>query len=403
MSSPLPLKQKEGERLEFKSRRILVDPEKVARAAVAMLNASGGEVWIGIMEAPGSNVVEPIEEVERERARLQDSLLDLIEPRCLHHEVAVTVEGEGQGGSVLRVALTPDSRRRPFALLGSHGGRYFLRRFDNRIVPMTREEIRDGFVQHPGSGEGAEAPAKLRDERTRLVESNARRFSLLLEPAGRGQLRLERLEETGILADPTCTGTPRSSYNYAAAFIHGRAEGADEGGESLLRVGDDALSLRVYEGGGIRFGSSLESLAGGRIFDLSGGRLVGTPQVLSPEALLGYTLSSFRLAAQLLASDDLWDRLPAPPMWAALFIAGFEGWVLPPGLNSLTWRYEVERHRYADKDYFGEPLAFRFEEVQQHPDTCGLRLLRRLYWRFGWRREDHVPSPQSVGLGKPRL
>jgi hypothetical protein len=403
MNSPLPLDKKEGEQLEFKSRRILGDPEKVARAAVAMLNASGGEVWIGIMEAPGSNVVEPIEEVERERARLQDRLLDLIEPRCLHNEVAVTVEGEGQGGPVLRVALTPDSRRQPFALLGANGGRYFLRRFDNRIVPMTREEIRDAFVKHPSGGEGAETPEKLRIERTRLTSSNARRFSLLLEPAVRGRLRLERLEETGILADPTCTGTPRSSYNYAAAFHHGGAAADHEGGENLLRTGDDALSLRVYAGGGIRFASSLESLAGGGIFDPSGKPLFGTAQVLSPEALLGYTISSFRLASQLLASDDLWDGLPAPPMWAALFIAEFEGYVLLPGLDSLAWRYEVERHRYADKDYFGEPLAFRFEDVQQHPDTCGLRLLRPLYWRFGWRREDHVPSPQGVGLGKPRL
>jgi hypothetical protein len=405
MSQPLPLKRKEGERLELKSREVLREPEKIARAAVAMLNANGGEVWVGIRETPGDNVVEAIEDAERERTRLQDRLLDLIEPRPIHQEVTVTVEGAGPGGPVLRVALHPDRRRHPYALLGPRGGRYFLRRFDNRTISMTREDIGKSFRQLQAPEAESGVAETLRGEATRLLNrSDARCFLLLLQPEGNGELKLQRLALTDLLSDPTLSGTPRGSYNYSAAFYHGAAVAERHHGQSWLHVGNGSLGLRLSRGGGMRFESAMENLFGG-VLDPSGKLLPSTQLLLAPEALLGYTISTLRLAGRLLEEDDLWDRPPAGPLWASLVMTGLEGCALLPGLGTLEfgWSRKIERHRYTDQAFLEEPLALSLEDVRKRPDACGVRLLWPVYWSFGLSREDEMPAIQSVGLGSPRL
>jgi len=413
MSRPLPLKKKEGERLEFKGAQILREPDKVARAVVAMLNTRGGEVWIGVREAPGRNEAEPIQDAENARTRLQDSLLDAIEPRLLHDEIELSIEGEDQGGPVLRVGVRPDSRRQPYAVLGPHGARYFWRRFDNRTVPLTREEIGSRFQPAASAKTGAQPPGRrmeppeiLRGERERLL-SRGRRFALVLEPDVGGDLIKQRLAQTDYLSDPTCSGTPRSSYNYAHALYHGGMVAEPKKGS--LQVGDESFSLSVLGSGGIRFESALDNLHSRGIIDSAGRALFGTlvfpaPNVLVPEALTGYTCSTLRLAALLLSKEDLWDRLPEGPLWAALFLTGLEGWLLPPGLGlSFGWLHEIERHRYGEEVFAEEWLALNLDDVRDRPDACGLRLLRPLYWSFGWMREDDLPAIQSVGLGPPRL
>jgi hypothetical protein len=105
-----------------------------------------------------------------------------------------------------------------------------------------------------------------------------------------------------------------------------------------------------------------------------------------------------------LSKEDLWDRLPEGPLWAALFLTGLEGWLLPPRLGlSFGWLHEIERHRYGEEVFAEEWLALDLNDVRERPDACGLRLLRPLYWSFGWTREDDLPAIQSVGLGPPRL
>src|SRR5258708_34993390 len=122
MSRGLPTDQPEGERLELKSLAALTEPDKIAREAVAMLNSQGGEVWIGIKEGQGRNEVEamPHAEAVRARQRLQDHLLDVIEPTPVAGEATVTDEPIGiapaENGRVLRVAHEPHPARVPYVL-----------------------------------------------------------------------------------------------------------------------------------------------------------------------------------------------------------------------------------------------------------------------------------------------
>jgi schlafen family protein len=67
----------EGAKLERKSAAALKDLRVLARATVALLNARGGHVIVGQRE---DRTIEGIANAERERDRLQQYLLDSIEP-----------------------------------------------------------------------------------------------------------------------------------------------------------------------------------------------------------------------------------------------------------------------------------------------------------------------------------
>jgi hypothetical protein len=387
MSRRLPLTEPEGERLELKSKDVLREPEKVAREAVAMLNSHGGEIWIGIREAGDRREVESIADAEGERRRLQDHLVDVIEPRLTSKEIAVTIEGKDEGGPVLLVAVEPQGGRGPYAFLRPQGARYFLRRFGDRIVPMSREEILAGSR----AVEGAESRGAktLREDFDRLLASRKEGFWLRLEPDRPGDLRLDRLAKSDLLVDPTVSGTPRSSFNFTSAAYHGRARLVDQG--KALRSGDEELSLRLLRSGGLEFVASLDSLWAGRVPYVEGERL------LSPEALLGYPISVFRLVGSLLADRSLWHEPPSDGLWAMLAVLGLEGWQLLPG-SLATWpsrRRQVQVFRSRDF-LMDEPLIFSRENVIERPDECSVRIVRRLYEAFEILGD--LPSIRSAGL-----
>jgi predicted HTH transcriptional regulator len=108
MSDGIPLGQRESQRLEFKGADALKDPEKIAREVVAMLNAEGGEIWVGLREEEGRAVaVEAIPNAEAEGRRLLDYLVDTVEPPLRGNEVDVKPQNEGEG-TVLRVVAAPE-------------------------------------------------------------------------------------------------------------------------------------------------------------------------------------------------------------------------------------------------------------------------------------------------------
>jgi predicted HTH transcriptional regulator len=135
----------EDERLELKSAEVLAkDPESVARGVVGMLNAKGGEIWIGVdeeNERPAA--INPVTEPEQARRRLWDYLVETMDPAPLPGEVVIDLESIQQDRAVLIVRIQPpaeSSPRLPFAFR-KKGGWHFVRRIGARNHPMTREEI----------------------------------------------------------------------------------------------------------------------------------------------------------------------------------------------------------------------------------------------------------------------
>jgi hypothetical protein len=81
MQEAAPIGACEDHRTEFKRQDALRKLEPISHAVVSMLNAAGGNVWIGVIEQDERWVgVEPIADAENEARRLQDHLIATIEP-----------------------------------------------------------------------------------------------------------------------------------------------------------------------------------------------------------------------------------------------------------------------------------------------------------------------------------
>ncbi len=398
----LPVRRPESETLELKSLDVLADPETIARAAVAMLNASGGSIWIGIKEAPrespSGNEIQPLAaaDAERQRRRLQDHLLDVIEPTPTGPELGVTtepVEAEpsGSSGRVLQVRVTPAPGRRPYAFL-RHMGRHFVRRVGDRTVPMSRDELREAFGQAGARGpETGVAAERLLAEARDLIARHRDRFWLGLEPASPGDLDLRKLRETELLEDPTASGTLRNSYNFTAAAYHGGPRLGHAGNRTTLETGSDSLALNVFGSGGLQFRAALaETFRSGQV------PFVNAERLLSPEALLGYPVSVFRLAGTLLGEDTLWRHRPGSDWMAALAISDLHGWGLLPGDLPIWPRYGNRGRRFVDEHLLlQDALRFTEDDLRQRPESCAMRLVERIYDAF---EIDLLPTLHGAAL-----
>ena len=132
MTSELPLGMPETATVEFKSRLVLQDLSVIGRSVVAFLNARGGALWIGIAEVAGRGaILEAIADPDRESRRIQDYLVDTIEP-SLTTEVTIEVVQQ-----VLRLSVKPLLRHQPYAFLKQGGARYFLIRVRDRTRLIT--------------------------------------------------------------------------------------------------------------------------------------------------------------------------------------------------------------------------------------------------------------------------
>src|SRR5687768_7827026 len=117
MKAKIPIGKRESQRLEFKAAAALESLSTVSREAVAMLNAEGGEIWIGLREHDGvATSVEAIRDAEDRKIALLNHLLDVIEPRLTSQEVDIRVVGVPEGGEILLVDLDPRVESRPYAL-----------------------------------------------------------------------------------------------------------------------------------------------------------------------------------------------------------------------------------------------------------------------------------------------
>ncbi len=275
---PLPLGRREDQRLEFKGRDALGDLRDIAREVVAMLNATGGEIWIGIREAEGFAVAaEPLGKAGKERDRLNDHLVEVIEPAPSEKDVRLQVVPVGQGrGEVLKVSVGRPERgeggeRKPYALLGKQGSRKFLLRVGARIRPMEREEIfgaaglsSRGFRVREGTGRPEQAAQLLKEAREEVLRGEAGVFWIGIQPEESLELDRDRVEKEKeilerILRDPRETGGRPGGWGFANPY--GRMKIRQE---NILLEQTFPNSLEIREEGGIRFQRELWSFLAGR-------------------------------------------------------------------------------------------------------------------------------------------
>jgi hypothetical protein len=389
MSHRIPLGKKEGSRLEFKGSEALRAPETIARGVVSMLNADGGEVWVGLREENERAVaIEPIVEPDQAKRRLLDHLIDAIEP-APSKEIEVEPEASDEG-FVLRIVTQPRAGRRPYALLKG-GGRQFLIRVGPRSRPMTREELQESF-SHGGSRSPSrddraldEAKSRLADGREQGQRAGGRRLWLRLEPSA--DLALDRQDprlET-LLQDPLATGNRRSGWSFVVQFGPGPRLQKDR-----LVMTDESYDapygriITLQRRGALTFEAPLEALF-----------WKGEEGEIWPFALLEYPISAFRIARAIYAG-----KLPfGTRVVADLSLFGIRGWKLRPH-SPVTWLRGRPRPFEESEDLVSDgPLDFSAEEIENDPDRCGYRLVERVYEAFGYRR-DEMPAEFDTQSGR---
>lgn len=388
----IPLGRKEDSRLELKAADALRDPEKIAREVVAMLNAEGGDVWVGLREENGRAVkVDPILDPEQEKRRLLDYLIDTIEPRPSHDELGIHDVDEGEG-AVLQVVCRPRRENQPFAFL-KKGGRHFVLRVGDRISPMSREEI----LRRRGGEDGAvdQAVQELLEETRSLQEKFQEEpqevFWLRLRPVPEFHLNVGALRDSSLFFEPARTRNRRVGSNFLAAAAVGgiRPRLRDSG----LFVGrEDNFELWIYRHEGMLFKAPLDSF--------HAGVEPGAERPLYWEALLEYPISLFRLLAAMLEDESIWEERPQPGTTVLCHLAmfGLQGWSLRPSSPRWSVHGIHEYLRQQPKVFEGldlileRPLRFSLEQIRDEPDACGFRVAKRIYESFGYTEEQMPPQ-----------
>jgi Putative DNA-binding domain len=382
----LQLGAEEGLHLEFKSAAALKTPDIIARGVVAFLNEDGGSLWVGVAEdgQGRAQAFEAIPDVDAAKLRLQNLLVDTIEPApVLDEEVTITVEDQEANAGLLRVKVKKGGGSRgPYALL-DRGRRGYFKRTGSRIRSMTREELASGFVgaSTKDRSDLARATRLLEDKQGKWIASKAAGLRLLIQPVEDIPIRINSLELHSLLADASKTGNRESGWTFATS----------------------SNELHATHPNGWRFGKqsdvqwlTLSGTSGALEFFASRERLswFGQTNALWPFALLELPVSVTRLARVLYSSH----RAPGEPGQLVLGMGVY-------GIGDCTLRphspesigYQIPRTdllpllQLNDRDYFSStPVVVSWDELSTTPDRCAVQLVSQLYRDFGY-EGDKLP------------
>lgn len=381
------LGRREDQRLEFKSRRALEEPGTIAKEVVGMLNAGGGEIWIGVEDEKDIAVaVDPVPDPERAKARLLDHLVDAVEPSPTADEVTVEVAPTGADPGVLVVRVRPAGRasgRIPHAFRKG-GGWHFFRRVGARNHPMSRQEI---FGQSAGGDEDpvlTSAYRTLEKARETVRDSGVAGLWVGVQPGRPLELDVQAEWIDELASDPSITGNRDTGWHFARTSRRPKPTRTGiEWGLWLEDRGAYVCRAEVDERGGLRFWTSLEGL-----------QWKGEEREIWPLILLEYPISALRIARRVYEG-----RLcPDDQVLADLALFGVAGWGLRRGTVGDFFLAEIMA-RVEESDLFWEPVRFSYRDIEESPDRCGFRLVRRVYQAFGW-RELEMPRQYDRKTGR---
>lgn len=385
------LGQAEDQTLEFKGRAVLKDLSAVARAAVAMLNAEGGTVWIGVGENSGRAAsVEPIDHVLRERERVMHHLRDSIEPTPDGQDVQLTEEPV-DGGHVLKLRLDPNRSKQPYAQL-KNGTRRFLLRVGAQVRDMTRQEWLGAVIRARGNPAGGGPPNSpqlqfLASERKKFLEAGRPWFWHHIQPLGDCRIDFGKRglvdKVRQYLIEPKRSGN-RRLVGYSA--VHPYWGLYENGGRLIVTrdgrgIGAEPTGYTwVFANGALQHQAPLSSLF--RVErDFAG--------EIHPLALFEKAASLFRLARAIHADQDIVGH-PAPAFGSDLAFSGSSDLKLRGGShNSLAFNddYLASRSgllgRLDGSFELTQPLTFERQELGDAPDRCAFRLMEKVYEAFG--------------------
>jgi hypothetical protein len=374
----VPLGKAESLQLEFKGRQVLQDLDALGRAAVAMLNSEGGEVWVGLHEEAGTALaVEPILDPDSEKTRILDFLVDKLEPPLTAEELQVETFEVAPGNWILRLALSPDPRKKPYAFLRPQGGRQFLIRIADRVRPMDRDEILHG-VSHDSprsSSDVDKAVSELLLDRRKLQEERRSLIWIRVQPVSRLDLDLQDEGLQEVLIEPRASRNRASGFTFVSPHHQPRLEG-----DRLVTTLEQNPWVTVWRSGRIECSAPLEFLY-----------WRGQDQYeVYPYCLLEYPVSALRIASTIFARSS---KALRSEVVADLALFGLEGWKLRQGSPQGTGYARQAPIVFPEADLVSDrPLVFAAQDFLNEPDRCALRLVEQVYEAFGFGRDQIPPE-----------
>ena len=377
---------REGLRTEFKRAEKLRTPkgrQDIARTVVAMRNAEGGSIWIGVREEDEVLVgLEPLlEEDHLARTSLRDLLLDCIEPLlALGREVRMEPI-EVASGWALHIRVDAVGKSAPPCCYVSGNKREFLVRSDGRNsvlpyarivgersssstferVPEIHREWSTEFAEHAGLAISA-VPEQCPDDHEELT----------FPPTWRQAIE----QPTPEIARPRgWTWSPGAYGEYVSLrnVLHARAE----------RMGAPYLRLKLHATGQLHFFTSLSNLVwkeNERVCEAFPGGVSGQ---LYPYALAETVASTIRLVACLVKLEEHRFARSGRIGLIATIDRG-RGWVIPRyGADTYGWLLHSEGRdawsRLPTDEVSTGLLVRSAEDLGEEPDRLSYVMLRRLY------------------------
>jgi hypothetical protein len=386
------LARSEGPTLEFKSAAALQQPAIVARAAVALLNARGGAIWIGVKEAGHRAVaVDPFPDADRARRRLLDHLIDAIEPTPTDDELGIEVVqlDDPPGGSILRVDVRPDDAKRPYAQI-SGPARTFVIRVGDRIATMSREQLRKLLAGAPQDDPAAETKKYVLERRTVIRRTAAGKLSVCIHPSADLQLRLGDPEFRLLLREPERTGNRPMGWVFALTEEPVRRSG------KLVFGHEQGRQTTLHRCGTIEFTVPIA-----RILWAGHSPNAASPTAeIHPLALCEYPTSVLRLASHAyrgLADAPVREDIDVV---VDLALPGARGLLLRPYVPGSAGFESDDGKLFEEDDLLLEqPLVVRMQRLVNSPDECAFLLMQRVYEAFGY-EERFLPLAFDRKTGK---
>ncbi len=380
--------QREGVRTEFKRADALKDPSNIAREVVAFLNMEGGDIWIGVGELEGmADSLEAIPDPEHQRGRLQDALVDLIEPSpIVGTELDIHEEPFSEDGTqkLLRVSVQP-GQRRPYALL-RQTARAYLVRTGSRLRPMTREEIAEAFKGASSRRDRvSEVVGEVEADLHKWADDGFAGMKILVRPTDDPALGLDKAMLEPLLRDPSLTGNRMSGWNFTSDYLYLKSfHRSGRAGYEFREEQGRWLTMKIWQRGDIELSIDLDRL-----------HWKGPPQSIWPFALLEFPASVMRLAKKLYEAATRPEQVV---LGMGLF--QIRGWKLAPH-SPASWSYGITSATSFDEEdhFFGNPIVVTRKELDESPDRCAYRLVRQVYEAFGF-EERQIPQEYNRETGQ---
>jgi hypothetical protein len=393
MSEPIvPLGQLEDQRLEFKSAKeidaLSRSKSDLGRTVVAMLNANGGVVWIGLAERDGRAAdVENIANPSRARDAVENHLSSTIDPRLMPDE-AIVEPVTFDSKTILRV-LVKEGRNKPYAFDRQRSPYYI--RVGSRIRGMTREELREAFSVAESSDLAAleAAKEKLRDRTAELKRKPDRLFWIgLIAVYGKEDWKIgfdvEAVKERKLITDARATGSRQGSVLATDRIDLATTQ------HSLSISNPNWGYLEVERAGRLEQGLPIERLWD-RTFRNSGEEATG---LLHPIAWIENLAFPLRLAGAILAHSAFRvrgsKRLPlsvedlaqveVAVSVAMLHATGVR--MRPHSPDKIGYLAAEERVLPTNEGHWHTEEVFSGSDLAANPDRCAFQLTKNFYTEF---------------------